>query len=157
MSLPDLLSGFPLVLISAFGAGIFAQLIKIALRLRTERWHSKFLDGYGGMPSAHTAFLFGLMTSVFISEGVSSVSFGIAALMAAIMIRDAVGFRMILEEHAQIIEALGKKAKIDYKKIGTKHRYTIGDRVGHTMPEVAVGAIVGTLFGVAMWGISTLF
>lgn len=142
---------FPFVLISSFASGIIAQAIKILLKMRKSKFQPELLDSYGGMPSAHSAFLFGLLTSVAIAEGFDSTAFGISAIMAAIMIRDALGFRMILEEHGVTLSKLAKAVKKQHPKIKNGKRYQIGHRVGHTIPEVIVGSAIGIMTAAFTW------
>lgn len=142
---------FPFVLIASFSAGIIAQAVKILLKMRKRAFTPELIDSYGGMPSAHSAFLLALLTSVGIAEGFDSTMFGISAIIAAIMIRDALGFRMILEEHGMTISRLAKTVKDKHPKMKNGKSYQIGHRVGHTIPEVIVGSAIGILTAVIVW------
>ncbi len=144
---------FPFVLITSLSAGFLAQGIKIALKMRKRSvtFTPELLDAYGGMPSAHSAFLISLLTSILLKDGIGSTSFGIAGIMAAIMIRDALGFRMILEEHGVTISRLASELHKRHPTMKDGAKYRIGHRVGHTVPEVIVGAAIGMLFAVGMW------
>ncbi|MBU1167466.1 divergent PAP2 family protein [Patescibacteria group bacterium] len=139
-------------------AGVLSQFIKFVIKFSQKRslsWHS--LDAYGGMPSSHAAFLLSLLTAVGLVEGFTSTSFAIAFIIAAIIIRDAFGLRMILEEQGKllvkIIDSLPKKDKekqgLVIEKEKAVNNHLIGHRIGHTIPEIIVGSIIGVLTALA--------
>lgn len=134
----------PYILTVSLSSGVISQTIKFALKVakqKTFNWHQ--LDAYGGMPSSHSAFLFALCTAVGMYDGFYSSTFAITFVLSAIIIRDAFGLRMIMEEQGkvvvQITRALPKK--IDFNEHDDNNQ--IGHRVGHTIPEIIVGALIG--------------
>lgn len=94
---------------------------------------------YGGMPSAHTAFATSITTLVGITEGFESATFGVALVFTILVMRDASTFRNILGNLAQsfnkLVEQLPKS-----KQAGLPY---FRERVGHSLLEVAVGALWG--------------
>lgn len=135
---------FPYILTVSLAAGVLSQAIKLLLKLAKKRvfsWHQ--LDAYGGMPSSHSAFLFALCTAVGMKDGFYSSVFAITFVVSAIIIRDAFGLRMILEETGKIVMKIVKASpkKIEFEK-HTKNNQ-IGHRIGHTIPEIVVGASIG--------------
>jgi len=139
------MSDFPKVLIISLFAGVLAQVIKFILKvLKNGKIDWSDWDDYGGMPSAHTAFVASLCTAVALQEGVASSTFAVTCIISAILIRDALGLRMYIERHGKLISQLISKQpqeeKIkDYaKKLGT-------ERIGHTPIEVIAGGSLGVI------------
>ncbi len=98
------------------------------------------LNSYGGMPSAHTAFVSSLTTGVGISEGLDSAAFAVAFILSLIIARDAIGFRRYLGTHGRVINMLMRELP-DGEEL--KYPPQVRERVGHTPLEALVGAIVG--------------
>jgi acid phosphatase family membrane protein YuiD len=96
----------------------------------------------GGMPSTHTAGVVALALSVLFAEGVSTV-FMIALAFAVVVINDAMGVRLEATKHAQFLNRLVKKMKFD-KQYFSEH-------IGHHMPEVIVGGLIGCVVTVIVF------
>jgi acid phosphatase family membrane protein YuiD len=131
--------------------GIIAEAIKFANYCRKHGWDLRYSIAYGHMPSAHTAFVASLVTTVALIDGFAQTSFAIALTLAIIVIFDALRLRVYMGEHAQYLNALTKELKLDESTFPR-----LKERVGHKPEEVAVGAILGillTLFFFAIWGI----
>lgn len=136
---------FPKILIISLLAGIIAQGIKFTLKVvKNGKIDWTEWDDYGGMPSAHSAFVSSLCAAVALQEGIASTPFALTFIISVILIRDALGLRMYIEKHgkliAQIMEKQPQEERIkNYaKKLGNQ-------RIGHTPIEI----IVGTSLGVA--------
>lgn len=95
----------------------------------------------GNMPSAHSASVVALLTVIGGLDGVDSAVFAVAALFAAIVMYDAVMVRRSSGEQGNVIKLLLKeqKSKIHAPRVAK----------GHTPLEVAVGALLGTIVGLA--------
>ena len=89
----------------------------------------------GNMPSAHTASVIALMTTIGLIQGVESSTFAIATLLAAIVMYYAVMVRRSTGEQGRAIHALirEQKSKVSLPRAAK----------GHEPLEVAVGAIIG--------------
>ena len=150
----DYYNELPKILIAALAAGFLAQFLK-ALMISWKKKKSfrfKYVTFYGGMPSAHAAFLAALSTGVLIQEGLASASFAICIILSIIIIRDAFGFRMLLENQGMALKKMIKNNHEQYKDIENDSRFkTIGYRVGHTIPEITVGGIFGILVTLAVF------
>lgn len=140
----------PKILIASLAAGAVAQILKaiIKSRQRGTVFNWKFIDDYGGMPSAHAAFLASLSTAVALTEGVFSTAFAICIIVSIILIRDALGFRMLLENHGRILDKLVKKNLNNHDRISTDQ---LARRIGHTWLEILVGALIGTAIAFALF------
>lgn len=99
---------------------------------------------YGGMPSAHSAFVISLTAYIGLNEGIDSPLFAVVAIFALIAIRDAMGFRRQIGRHAQAIntirDTLSDKAK--------KQLPILEEQVGHSTLEVFVGSVIGLAIAV---------
>ena len=130
--------------------GVATEAIKFANYCRKHGWDLRYSITYGHMPSAHTAFVLSLVTTVALIEGFSSAEFAIALSLAIIVVFDALRLRVYMGEHAQFLNSLAKELKLDESKYPR-----LKERVGHKPEEVAVGGLVGillTLFFFAVWG-----
>ncbi len=138
-----------LPLIAAVAANVVAQAVKVLLVLGTERrWAPERLLETGGMPSSHSASVAALATSVGILYGWSHPYFAIAAVFASIVIYDATGIRRAAGQQAELIndlvEELGHLFDEGFQPQALK------TLLGHTYPQVVVGALVGIATGVAI-------
>jgi hypothetical protein len=93
---------------------------------------------YGGMPSAHTAFAVSITTLVGIRLGVGNAIFAVALIFTLLIMRDAVTYRAMLGQQGQVINRLTRNLASTPNDIPQ-----LPERLGHSVPEVLVGAIVG--------------
>lgn len=136
---------FNIVLIPIFSF-ILAQGLKIIIHAFKGSFKLKDFAAYGGMPSAHTAFTASMATMAGMVSGFNSVLFMIALVVTLLVIRDAVGLRMHLSVHSQVLNRMIKDANgVDQNKYPF-----LGERLGHTPAEVTVGAIIGIVFTALM-------
>ena len=117
------------------------QCIKVVTDLiKNKKFNVKRLWGSGGMPSAHSALMTSLTTTIGITEGVESPVFALAIIMSLVVMYDAAGVRRAAGKQAkvlnQIIESEGQNINIQEKLI---------ELLGHTPIEVLVGAVVGII------------
>jgi acid phosphatase family membrane protein YuiD len=96
------------------------------------------------MPSAHTAMVSALATSVGLREGFRSSVFALALAFAAVVMFDAQSVRRAAGQQArllnQIVEELFKTHHLSETKLA--------ELLGHTRVEVFVGMLMGV--GVAL-------
>lgn len=124
-----------------------AQGLKIVTKSLRGYSGMKAVAAYGGMPSAHTAFTVSMATLAGLVAGFNSVPFMITVVMALLIIRDALGLRMHLSEHSKVLNRMIKDANgVDQKKYPF-----LGERLGHTWPEVIVGALIGISLTWFLW------
>lgn len=117
---------------------ILSQLIKFILEgIISKKFNLlRFLDGMGGMPSSHSAFVTSITTLAFLDAGPSSLAFGICLCFSLIVIYDAMGVRYESGEQAKV---LNKIAKVNLK-----------ERLGHQPEEVLVGVLFGIIGTLAL-------
>jgi acid phosphatase family membrane protein YuiD len=130
--------------------GVTTQLIKFTIQaIKGElRWAS--LQEYGGMPSAHTAFVVSLSTVVGLHEGISSAAFAVSVIFALLIIRDAIGLRQYLSQHSKILNMLIKDLPDDIEE---KYPHRLAERLGHTPWQATVGGTIGFVMAYGLYRI----
>lgn len=125
------------MLITAFTASVTAQVIKFTVSsLRARTVLSERLFSSGGMPSAHSAMVTALATSVGATEGWHSNLFAIVAVFATIVLYDAIGIRFAVGQQARFLNDLVGRE--------TDH-LAFKEALGHTPSEVIAGAVLGVI------------
>jgi len=119
-------------------AGAASQGLKILLLVfkHRQKFHPADIVVTGGMPSTHTALVVALVLIEYLTQGFSNLFF-VTFVVAVIVIRDSLGVRRTAGEEGQTLNEIIRKAKL---KIPSLH-YSLG----HTGPQVAMGAIIGLL------------
>ncbi len=115
------------------------QIIKIIIDLSKREFSWDVLLNYGGMPSGHTALVISATTIIGIYTNWNSPIFLLSGILALLVVRDAIGFRMQLSEHAKILNKLIKELP-DEKEY--KYPYS-PERIGHTFSQVITGGLLG--------------
>ncbi len=133
-------------LIAAVIGNLVAQIIKVLLVLATERrWAPERLLETGGMPSSHSASVAALATAVGLIHGWGHPYFALAAVFGSIVMYDATGIRRAAGQQAALIndlvEELGHLFDEGFQPQALK------TLLGHTYPQVVVGAFVGVVTG----------
>jgi acid phosphatase family membrane protein YuiD len=136
----ELLANRPLWV--ALAATLAAQVIKIVLVAATERrFAPERLLETGGMPSSHSAAVTAVSATIGLQYGWSSPLFALAAVFGGIVMYDATGIRRAAGMQAQLIndlvDELGHLFDEGFQPEALK------TLLGHTYPQVLVGAVVG--------------
>ena len=134
--LSDIISNH--LLMNALLAWATAQLLKFFIYLavnRTIDW--KRLTGDGGMPSGHSATVTALAVAALLQYGAASFQFAISAVLAIIVMHDAMGVRWQAGQHARTINELLLKLS------DTPPEQLLEEFLGHTPLQVACGALLG--------------
>jgi acid phosphatase family membrane protein YuiD len=132
------MSEVPIYLVIPLVAWIVAQLVKQVIGLMQGR--KDFLGGFfrsGNMPSGHAAGVAALLSALGVREGIESAIFGVAAIMSAIILYDAVHVRRAVGEQGRILRLLAKEQ-------------TFFAAEGHRIIEVLVGLLLGAIVAVLM-------
>ena len=125
-------------LIAALLAWAIAQLCKVLIELIAHRrldWQR--LTGDGGMPSGHSATVTALAVAALLQYGAASFQFAISAVLAIIVMHDAMGVRWQAGQHARTINELLLKLS------DTPPEQLLEEFLGHTPLQVACGALLG--------------
>ena len=143
--LQDLFNNY--VLWVALTAWLTAQLLKVlfyAIKYRT--LNLERLVGAGGMPSSHTSTVCGLATAIAKMYGLSSPYFAISLVLAAIVMYDATGVRRAAGEQAKLLNYLREHWEDLPEELKGKK---LNEHLGHTLPQVIMGALLGMAIGLA--------
>lgn len=123
-------------------AWLISQSIKVARgTLAHRRFNFRWLFDTGGMPSAHSATVSSLATSVGLYYGFHTIPFLITLVFAFITMFDAAGVRRSVGRQAGI---LNKMVDDLYEK-GEVRETRLKELLGHTPVEVFAGAFLGAL------------
>lgn len=130
------------ILICAVISWLTAQLVKVFIHfLVTRQFDITRLWGDGGMPSAHSATVSGAAAASGFLYGFDSAIFGVAFILAAVVMHDAHGVRRetgkqtaMLKEIAHFFEANGNTLTFEE---------TLKEFVGHTPLQVGFGCLIG--------------
>jgi len=129
------------ILLLPLASGLIAQLIKFFIKANKTKFNAKNLMAYAGMPSGHTAMIVSLATMVGLKLDFSSPLFAVSAILAVIVIRDALGIRRYLGQHGKTLNALVKDLSND-EVLEERYPHLL-ENIGHTPAQVLVGAIIG--------------
>jgi acid phosphatase family membrane protein YuiD len=133
-------------LIVPAGAWLVAQSIKVIIySIQERRLLLYYLVRMGGMPSAHSATVCSLATSVGIIEGLNSTVFAVSVFFAFLVMYDAAGVRKTVGTHSGIINRMLDELFKGHPEFELRFR----ELIGHTRLEIAAGAILGILL--AFW------
>ena len=139
----------------SIGCGLAAWLIAQSIKMASEFRRSRTIDfavlvSTGGMPSAHSAGVSALATSIGIVDGFSSGLFATTFAFACIVMFDAQSVRQAAGHQArilnQITEELFKEHHLSQQKLV--------ELLGHTRHEVFAGMSVGILTAVTIHAIT---
>ena len=130
------------VLVSAISAWFVAQFLNVVVTLFKEKQFKPrvLLFSLGGMPSSHSATVCALFTAAAINFGFNSFEFAISAVLAMVVMTDAMGVRWQTGEQSKVINKIVKQLfGGNHEEAGT----ALKELVGHTPFQVFMGAIVG--------------
>ena len=140
------------VLLIAICAWATAQVLKLLISVAVYRkFDITYLTTGGGMPSSHSATVCGLATAVGIRYGGGSDEFAMAAILAIVVMHDAMGVRMetgrqgkVLNEMMEVFTNMGKQISAEAR---------LKEFVGHTPLQVLMGAILGIIIAVIVMSV----
>lgn len=121
--------------------GGVVQIIKFIVYSLKHGWDIKYAMTHGHMPSAHTAFIVSIVTSVGYYDGVTTGAFAVAVALAIIVIDDAARLRMYMGDQGRYLNMLIRQLNVSEEQFPRLH-----ERMGHRISEVIVGGILGFLF-----------
>lgn len=135
------------IFVSAALGWLVAQVLKTLIHLiLTKKFVAERMVGSGGMPSSHSATVCALATATGIQYGGNGFEFAITAMLAIIVMYDAMGVRretgkqgQVLNEMLEVFTNMGKNISPEAK---------LKEFVGHTPLQVLMGAILGIIIAV---------
>lgn len=135
-----------LILLSFVAGFMIAQLAKLLAALIRQKGKMTFsevrywLFRSGGMPSGHSASFVAAATACGWARGFTSVECVILICMSVIIIYDAVNVRYAVGEHGKLLNEIA----ISDNNAKTKPQKIVE---GHTLPQAAVGILLGLTVG----------
>ena len=132
---------------AAFFSWMTAQTIKMVIAaFRTHRFDFEYLVSTGGMPSAHSALVLGLATSIGLTEGFGSPVTMLAIGFSAITTFDAATVRHAAGEQAKVLNQMVREIMERNFQFQTRH---LKELLGHTRKEEPRGMATGIFVAVA--------
>ncbi len=121
------------------------QLFKLVYDLvTTKKFNFKRILGAGGMPSSHSAVVSSLATLIGKYEGLNSAVFGVAFIMAIVVMYDACGVRRAAGKQAALLNKLVETPGLTGIQVSER----LVEVLGHTPVQVFVGALIGVVAGI---------
>ncbi|MDO4500467.1 MAG: divergent PAP2 family protein [Erysipelotrichaceae bacterium] len=140
------------ILITVIAAWAIAQVTKtIIYYLLNGKFDPSRLTGDGGMPSCHSATVTSCATAAAMVYGLNSFEFTIAAVLAIIVMHDAMSVRLESGKQAKAINDLRKYFEdLTHIKITDKE---LKELLGHTPLQVVAGALLGLIVALVSFSI----
>lgn len=136
------------ILIPSLLCWLLVQLSKVVIEyIKHQRWDWSLLIRAGGMPSTHSAIIACVTHAIGLSVGFDSPLFGLAFVIAIIVIYDATGIRRQAGKHAEIINTM----ITDLASGHPLKQEQLREVLGHTPKQALVGTIVGILIAQISW------
>lgn len=137
------------ILLAAAAGWLIAQALKVILVLIMDRrFAAERFFGSGGMPSSHSATVCALASSSAMAFGLDSFQFAVTFILAFIVMYDACNVRLETGKQAVAIKEMQELLRrISEHPLSPED--TLKELVGHTLPQVVVGAVLGIAIGVA--------
>ena len=131
------------ILIVGCVAWLLSQVTKTIIHMIIHKrldWERLFGDG--GMPSSHSATVTAVAVTAGLRCGWDSPVFAVAAVMALIVMHDAMGVRQETGKQARVINSMVELLNSMGRGELTLEE-TLKEFVGHTRRQVVVGALFG--------------
>ncbi len=128
-----------------------AQVLKTAIHaMINRRLDLTRLTGDGGMPSSHSATVTSVAAMTGLACGFDSAYFAVAAILAIIVMHDAMGVRLETGKQAQVINEMFEFLdRLTEESLSMDVK--LKEFVGHTPTQVAAGGVLGIVVASCMW------
>ena len=122
-----------------------AQIIKTIIFLIVNRkLQLERLVGDGGMPSAHSTTVTSVAMLAGLELGFDSPIFAVAAIMAIVVMHDAMGVRLETGKQAKVLnDMMDLFEKMNGAELSNQQK--LKEFVGHTPLQVICGAVLGII------------
>ncbi len=132
-------------------AWLIAQVLKTIIHMIiSKEFVLERMVGSGGMPSSHSSTVCALATATYFEYTTGSFEFAIAAIFAIIVMYDARGVRREAGIHANLLNDMLKLFEdMGHKEISAHDK--LKEFVGHTPPQVLMGALLGITIAVLFY------
>lgn len=124
-----------------------AQALKTLLHWVTNRnLDLRKMIGSGNMPSSHSAFICAASASIGQVCGWRDPLFSLSAAIALVVMYDACNVRRAAGEQAKVLNYVMAHWKEMPEELKPKKK--LNEHLGHTLPQVLMGALLGTAIGI---------
>ena len=138
------------LIVNSLAAWAAAQILKtIIYAIAHRELNLERLFGDGGMPSGHSATVTALSVSAGIEYGLDSAPFAIAAILATVVMHDAMGVRLEAGKHAKALNEL--MDLVSSKDLTPDDK--LKELLGHTPLQVCFGALLGLVIALLLSGV----
>jgi len=125
-------------------AWAIAQILKMLVALfQGKGFDFRYLVSSGGMPSSHSAIVTALATTIGILQGFASVEFGIAVILASIVLYDSAGVRQSVGQQSIVLNRIVREIRL--RQPITKLEADLRELIGHTPFQVVIGGLLGII------------
>ena len=136
------------ILIAAFYGWLVAQVLKTIIYVAVNKtFNPERLLGDGGMPSSHSATVMAMVTSTAFYFGPDTFEFAVTAILALIVMHDAMGVRRETGKQAKVINNM-MDWFVQNSDISPEEK--LKEFVGHSPTQVFFGALLGIIVGVVV-------
>jgi acid phosphatase family membrane protein YuiD len=126
-------------------AWFIAQALKTIIHfVRKRKVDFSFMWSPGGMPSAHSALMTALATTIGLQYGFASPLFAISLAVAFIVMYDAAGVRRTVGYQSTMLNRMLDELFAGNKEFSQR----LAEIIGHTKWEVFAGALLGIVLGI---------
>ena len=133
------------ILIAAFCGWLVAQVLKTIIYVAVNKsFNPERLLGDGGMPSSHSATVMAMVTSTAFYFGPDTFEFAVTAILALIVMHDAMGVRRETGKQAKVINNM-MDWFVQNSDISPEEK--LKEFVGHSPTQVFFGALLGIIVG----------
>ncbi len=135
------------ILIASFWGWLIAQILKTVIYVAVNKnFNPERLIGDGGMPSSHSATVMALVTSTAYYYGPDTFEFAVTAILALIVMHDAMGVRRETGKQAKVINNMMEL----FAELGSdvSPEEKLKEFVGHSPSQVFFGALLGIVVGI---------
>ena len=134
------------LLLNALAAWAAAQVLKTLIYAVVNRTLDiRRLFGDGGMSSGHSATVTAMAATAGLEYGLDSAVFAVAAIVAIIVMHDAMGVRLEAGKHAKALNDLLKTVSSDMET-----EVKLKEFLGHTPLQVCFGALLGLVMALIL-------
>lgn len=127
-----------------------SQFLKVPIEwIVTGKLDIRRIAGDGGYPSAHSALVTALATSIGKYQGLDTPYFALACGLAVIVMHDASGVRLETGKQARTINSIVDILSASWEtSLDTVQR--LKEMIGHTRLQVFCGAVLGLAIGLLL-------
>lgn len=118
--------------------------------VRTKTFKRYYLWSSGGFPSFHAGVTASVVTIIFLEQGMSLL-FVVALVFSGLLRYDAINVRYEAGRHAAHLNVIKGQLLDVFSKGKITHR--LNERIGHTLPELLAGIVLGSVLTYAIYSV----